>query len=75
MDGYVAIAGSPVMGYYDGSSLPMWQYAQEYVLADRFFQAGVRRNRDESFLAVCGGVPRWPNAPADSSRNSLPTAR
>src|SRR5208283_4322082 len=39
MDGYVAVSGSPVMGYYDGSSLPMWQYAKDFVLADRFFQA------------------------------------
>jgi phospholipase C len=36
MDGFVAISGSPVMGYFDGRSLPMWQYAQEYVLAGSF---------------------------------------
>jgi phospholipase C len=39
MDRYVAVSGSPTIGYYDGHTLPMWQYAQQYVLADHFFQA------------------------------------
>ena len=26
-----------MMGYYDGSTLPMWQWAKEYTLADNFF--------------------------------------
>src|SRR5512146_687700 len=30
-------AGALVMGYYDGSQLPMWKWAQEYTLADDFF--------------------------------------
>src|SRR5213594_389157 len=39
MDRFVATAGSPTMGYYDGHALPMWQFAEQYVLADHFFHA------------------------------------
>jgi phospholipase C len=65
MDGFAAIAGSPVMGYYDGRSLPMWQYAQEYVLADRFFQAAFGGTGMNHHFLFAGGLPQWPNAPAD----------
>jgi phospholipase C len=65
MDRFVAIAGSPAMGYYDGRSLPMWAYAQEYVLCDRFFQAGFGGTGMNHFFLFAGGVPSWPNAPAD----------
>jgi acid phosphatase len=33
----VSDAGALTMGYYDGSKLPMWKWAQEYTLADNFF--------------------------------------
>jgi phospholipase C len=65
MDGYASISGSPVMGYYDGSSLPMWQYAQEYVLADRFFQAAFGATLMNHNFLFAGGVPQWPKAPAE----------
>lgn len=46
MDGFVAaqyernIDGSVVMGYWDGSDLPLyWNLATDYVLADRFFSS------------------------------------
>lgn len=65
MDRYVSISGSPVMGYYDGRALPMWQFAQEYTLADRFFQAAFGGTGMNHFFLFAGGVPRWPDAPAD----------
>ena len=65
MDRYVAISGSPAMGYYDGHSLPMWQYAQQYVLADHFFQAAFGGTAINHFLLFCACEPTWPNAPAD----------
>ena len=65
MDRYVAISGSPVMGYYDGRSLPMWQYAQEYVLADHFFQAAFGGTGMNHFFLFAGAPPVWPNAPAE----------
>jgi phospholipase C len=63
MDRFAAIAGSPAMGYYDGSRLPMWRYAQEYVLCDRFFQAGFGGTGMNHFMLFTGSVPRWPAAP------------
>jgi phospholipase C len=51
--------------YYDGRSLPMWQYAQEYVLADRFFQAAFGGTGMNHFFLFAGGLPRWPDAPDD----------
>lgn len=65
MNRYVAISGSAVMGYYDGSALPMWQYAREYVLADRFFQASFGGTGINHFFLFAAGVPRWPNAPEE----------
>ena len=65
MDGYVAISGSPTMGYYDGSQLAMWQYAKEFVLADRFFQAGFGGTQMNHMFLFCGGVPTWPNPPPE----------
>jgi phospholipase C len=65
MDGYVAIAGSAAMGYYDGRALPLWEFAQEYVLADRFFQGAFGGTGMNHFFLFAGGVPVWPNAPAD----------
>jgi len=65
MDRYVSISGSPVMGYYDGRSLPMWQYAQDYVLADRFFQAAFGGTMMNHAFLFAGGVLQWPNAPAE----------
>jgi phospholipase C len=64
MDKYVAIAGSAAMGYYDGRSLPMWQYAQQYVLADNFFQAAFGGSPANHFFLFCACVPTWTNAPA-----------
>ena len=63
MDRYATISGSPAMGYYDGSQLPMWRYAQEYVLCDRFFQAGFGGTGMNHFMLFTGSVPRWPGAP------------
>ncbi len=65
MDGYVAISGSPVMGYYDGRSLAMWKLAREYVLADRFFQGAFGGTGMNHFMLFAGGVPTWPDAPPE----------
>lgn len=65
MDKYVAVSGSPSMGYYDGHLLPMWQYAQQFVLADHFFQAAFGGTGANHFLLFCACTPTWPNAPAD----------
>jgi len=65
MDRFVSVAGSLTMGYYDGRSLPMRQYAQQYVLADHFFQAAFGGTAENHFFLFCACTPSWPNAPAD----------
>src|SRR6266850_1570737 len=67
MDKYAAIsdAGGLVMSYYDGSSLPLWAYAKQYVLADNFFHAAFGGSFLNHFWLVCACTPKYPGAPAD----------
>jgi acid phosphatase len=55
-------AGGLVMGYYDGSKLPMWDLAKTYVLADNFFQGAFGGSFLNHFQLVCACTPVYPNA-------------
>ena len=55
-------AGGLVMGYYDGSKLPMWDLAKKYVLADNFFQGAFGGSFLNHFQLVCACTPVYPNA-------------
>lgn len=63
-------AGALVMGYYDGSSLPLWKLAREYVLADNFFMAAFGGSFLNHFWLACACTPRFADAP-DSLRAKL----
>jgi len=65
-DRFVAVsdAGALAMGYYDGSKLPMWKWAQEYTLADRFFMAAFGDSYLNHQWLICACTPRDPNAAA-----------
>ena len=63
-------AGGLTMGYYDGSPLPMWQWAREFVLADNFFQAAFGGSFLNHFWLVCACTPHHPGAPA-AARTTL----
>lgn len=52
-----------VMGYYDGRKLPLWQYAQRFTLADRFFQAAFGGSFLNHQWLACACTPRFDNAP------------
>jgi len=65
MDRFVVQSGSPTMGYYDGSQLPMWQFAQQYTLADHFFHAAFGGTGINHFWLACACTAVWPDAPAD----------
>jgi len=62
---YAAIsdAGGLVMGYYDGSMLPMWRWAKEYVLADNFFMAAYGGSFLNHHWLVCACTPTFADAP------------
>ncbi|MCK9919947.1 acid phosphatase [Microbacteriaceae bacterium K1510] len=57
-----ADAGGLVMGYYDGSKLPLWSVAQKYVLADNFFQGSFGGSFSNHFQLVCACTPYYPDA-------------
>jgi len=65
MDRFAAVsdASGLTMGYYDGSKLGLWKYAQEYTLADRFFHAAFGGSFLNHFWLVCACTPRFDNPP------------
>jgi acid phosphatase len=66
LDRYAAMsdAGGLVMGYYDGSTLPLWKLAQQYTLADNFFMGAFGGSFLNHFWLICACTPVFPNAPS-----------
>lgn len=58
-------AGGLAMGYYDGSKLPLWQWAQDYVLADNFFMAAYGGSFLNHQWLICACTPFYPDAPEE----------
>ena len=56
--------GAWTMGFYDGSSMRMWQWAKRYVLADNFFMGAFGGSYLNHHWLVCACTPVFPNAPA-----------
>ncbi|MEP6658127.1 MAG: acid phosphatase, partial [Betaproteobacteria bacterium] len=61
----VSDAGGYVMGYYDGSSMKMWQWAKDYVLADNFFMGAFGGSYLNHQWLICACTPRDEKAPAN----------
>ncbi|TMH28710.1 MAG: acid phosphatase [Betaproteobacteria bacterium] len=59
----VADSGALVMGYYDGSRLPLWKWAQDYTLADRFFMGAFGDSFLNHFWLICACTPIDRDAP------------
>jgi acid phosphatase len=59
----ISDAGGLVMGHYDGSKLPLWQWAKDYVLADHFFMGAYGGSYLNHQWLVCACTPRDTNAP------------
>ena len=57
-------AGGLAMGYYDGSTLPLWAWARDYVLADNFFMGAFGGSYLNHFWLVCACTPEDRDAPA-----------
>ncbi len=58
----ISDAGGLVMGYYDGSQLPMWPLAREFVLADNFFMGAFGGSFLNHFWLVCACTAHDPSA-------------
>ncbi|MBK6854164.1 MAG: acid phosphatase [Burkholderiales bacterium] len=54
----VSQVGGWSMGYYDTSSLKLWQWAREYTLADRFFMAAFGGSYLNHHYLICACAPR-----------------
>ena len=65
MDKFAAIsnAGGLTMGYYDGHGMKLWQWAQQYTLADHFFHAAFGGSFLNHFWLVCACTPEFPGSP------------
>jgi acid phosphatase len=59
----VSDAGALVMGYYDGSSMELWQLAREFTLADHFFMGTFGGSFMNHIWFACACVARYPDAP------------
>jgi phospholipase C len=59
----VSDAGALAMGYYDGSKLPMWKWAQEFTLADNFFMGAFGDSYLNHFWLICACTPLDPAYP------------
>jgi acid phosphatase len=66
-----ADAGALVMGYYDGTKLPLWNVAKQYVLADNFFQAAFGGSFLNHFQLACACTPVYPNADKSPAKDLI----
>ncbi len=57
--------GAWPMGYFDGSSMKLWKWAQEYTLADHFFMAAFGGSYLNHQWLVCACTPADPLVNAD----------
>jgi acid phosphatase len=62
----VSDAGGYVMAHYDGTRLPMWEWAREYTLADNFFMAAYGGSYLNHLWLICACTPRDETAPANT---------
>ncbi len=58
-------AGGLCMGYYDGSSMQMWQLARKYTLCDNFFMGAFGGSFLNHIWLISARAPFFPDAPAD----------
>ncbi|WP_137938837.1 acid phosphatase [Chitinivorax sp. B] len=63
-DGFAAWSdvGALAMGYYDGSKLPMWEWAKQFTLADRFYMAAFGSSFLNHQWLICACTPTYPDA-------------
>jgi len=66
-----ADTGGLVMGYYDGSQLPLWGVARKYVLADNFFQAAFGAPSSTTSNWICACAPKYPTLASSAAKPAL----
>ena len=71
----MSTAGAWVMGHFDGSKMKLWQWAQEYTLADHFFMAAFGGSYLNHQWLICACTPTFPDAPASMRPQLDPDGR
>ncbi|GAC1331982.1 MAG: acid phosphatase [Candidatus Dormibacteria bacterium] len=71
-DRFFAASDNPglVMSYFDASNMPEGKLAQQYVMADNFFQSAYGGSFLNHMWLVCACTPKW-----DSSAKAVPEAK
>ncbi|HET7528168.1 MAG TPA: acid phosphatase [Burkholderiaceae bacterium] len=64
-------AGGLAMGYYDGSSMKLWQLARQYTLADNFFMGAFGGSYLNHQYLICACVPVVRNVDVTPSKSQL----
>ena len=62
-------AGALSMGYYDGSSMKLWNLARQYTLADNFFMGAFGGSYLNHQYLICACVPIYPNVETSPAKD------
>jgi acid phosphatase len=62
-------AGGLSMGYYDGSTMKLWNIARQYTLADNFFMGAFGGSYLNHQYLICACVPTYPDAENSPAKN------
>ncbi len=60
----MSTVGAWVMGYWDGSQMKLWKWAQQYTLADHFFMGAFGGSYLNHQWLICACTPTFADAPA-----------
>lgn len=66
-----ADAGGLSMGYYDGSSMKLWDIARQYTLADNFFMGAFGGSYLNHQYLVCACAPVYPDAASSPAKGLI----
>lgn len=64
-------AGGLAMGYYDGSSMKLWQIAKQYTLADNFFMGTFGGSYLNHQYLICACIPVVPNVDSSPAKELI----
>jgi acid phosphatase len=64
-------AGGLAMGTFDGRTMAIWRIAQQYVLADNFFQAAFGGSFLNHQYLICACAPEYPDADTAPAQPSI----
>jgi acid phosphatase len=66
-----ADSGGLVMGHYDGSKLPLWNVARQFVLADNFFMGSFGGSYSNHFWLICACAGKYPDADKSPAKGTV----